>query len=332
MRTLLSLAATGLVMLSGASFSLAAADAPTAQDANAALRYWQAFAQVSEQNAQTLSVVTPESLLDPIWKPSDELLKAAASVPENLLFRAAMTPHCDFGVDFEADGFLATMPHMAPMRTVVRAQVARAVAEAAECKPEQLDSAIRRLTAALGTARHSSQEDVLISAMVSARCFELVDAALQRIQREATLTPAHRESLRLALAQFDAADPFRILASLQSERRMAIKWLERVAMNGRTPEAMQAIEAFGLTPEHRERALATLDNKQKVRAGIDALDDYYELGLKILGTEGAEETLKKLPAMLDDSWSSFVAPSLSAAHRQFVRSRAAFAAALERIN
>jgi hypothetical protein len=332
MLTFRTIIAAGLLILAGTSLSFAADEAPSAQDTNAALRYWQVFAQVSEQAAQTLSGVTAENLLDPAWRPSDELLTAAETVPENLLFRAAMTPRCDFGVDFEADGFLATMPHMAPMRTVVRAEVVRALAEAAAGKPDQLDSAIRRLTAALGTARHASQEDVLIGALVSARCFEMVDAGLQRIQRDHALTAAHRESLRSALAQFDATDPFRIRASLESERRMSIAWLERVALSGRTPEAMRAIDAFGLTPEKREKALALLDDKPTVRRGIEALNEYYEIGLRVLGTEGADEALKKLPSMLDDSWSSFLAPSLSAAHRQFVRSRAAFAATLERVN
>jgi hypothetical protein len=332
MRTIRFFAAAGLLMLAGASASFAADDAPRAQDANAALRYWQVFAQISEQNAQILASVTAERLLDPAWKPADELLKAAQSVPETLLFRAAMTPSCDFGVDYEADGLLATMPHMAPMRTVVQAEVVGAVAEANSGKPEQLDSAIRRLTAALGTSRHASQEDVLIGALVSARCFEMVDAAWQRIQREHALTGAHRENLRQALAQFNAADPFRIRASLESERRLSIAWLERVGLNGRTPEALRAIEEFGLTPQYRDRALAVLDDSQKVRRGIEALNEYYEVGLRVFGTDGADEALQKLPSMLDDSWAGFLAPSLSAANRQFLHSRTAFAAALERIN
>ena len=108
----LSLAMTILVLPLG----YASADAPLDLGANAALKYWQAFAQLPKFTDAQEHKLNAEYLTMPLDAHAREIV-TRADYALRMMHRAAALPRCDWGLGYE-DGIELLLPHAQAARTL----------------------------------------------------------------------------------------------------------------------------------------------------------------------------------------------------------------------
>ena len=237
-------------------------EAELTQRENAALGYWQAFAALPPE---------PEG--------ADAAARAAwaeqAEPALDLLRKAAAVPHCDWDLDLD-QGPELLLPHLAKMRTLVRAAVARATARRGS-DPTGADADLR---AAFLAARHVGTDPVVISQLVRATLEGRVFAAL-----EPTLEamPAERRASWRAL--LDGLPPTPTLAQLvDAEERGMLGYLQALVDGG---DDAKIRKLFGEVPFGPEVA--------DIQAMLDATaEDYCDL--RRIADKADPERVAKLAA------------------------------------
>jgi hypothetical protein len=155
------------------SATLAQAQAPpskppaaTDPSANAALQYWQAFAQMPSLDQEQQKLLEDWGKVEDWYKqplsPEAEKLVAAANTSLMYLHRGAQMPHCDWGLDY-GDGISMLLPHLTKSRDLARLAALRARIELEKGHYKQ---ARGDLAAIMGLARHVGRDPIMICLLV----------------------------------------------------------------------------------------------------------------------------------------------------------------------
>ncbi len=137
-----------------------AADAKPDPTANAAMKYWQAFAQLPQIDQEQDKLLKEWSTV-PFDEKAGKLLDAS-KVSLLYLHRGAKLPRCDWSLDFE-DGPTLLMPHLEKARTLARLACLRA---RYEFEHGNHRAALEDVIATLILGRHAGSDPVLICILV----------------------------------------------------------------------------------------------------------------------------------------------------------------------
>ena len=154
----LCLAMTILVLPLG----YASADAPPDLGANAALKYWQAFAQLPKFTDAEEHKLNAESLTMPLDAHAREIV-TKADYALRMMHRAAALPHCDWGIGYE-DGIDILLPHAQAARTLSTLACLRARIRFEDGHNAE---AIEDIVDAMTLGRHVSLDGSLITVLVN---------------------------------------------------------------------------------------------------------------------------------------------------------------------
>jgi hypothetical protein len=118
-----------LALWCSAGLVLAQESKPAPRDLgrNAALTYWRAFALSPDITNEELNIISPRPGTEPKSTPEQraDLVKRWGRALE-LMYEAAAIPQCDWGVDYEKEGWGAALPQLAKARALARAAAFRA--------------------------------------------------------------------------------------------------------------------------------------------------------------------------------------------------------------
>jgi hypothetical protein len=234
----LGFAMTLLVLLPG----YANADAPTDLGANAALKYWQAFATLPKLTDAEQTRLITESLTMPLDTPTRELV-AKASYSLQMMHQGARQPHCDWGLGWEAEGVGLLLPqgNAARVLSSLACLRARIRFEAGEAP-----SAIEDILAAMTMGRHLSRGGlnimVLVGYGIDQRSSEVLARCLPQLNARTI------EDLKKQLDALPSGG--RPATSVKFEEKCALDWLIRRAKESRGRESLLALASdYGAGPE-----------------------------------------------------------------------------------
>ena len=95
----------------------ATADAPSDLGANAALKYWQAFATLPKFTDAEQTKLMAEHLTMPLDAQAKEIVNKA-EYALRMMHHGASLPRCDWGIGWEADGIEVLLPQMDAARVL----------------------------------------------------------------------------------------------------------------------------------------------------------------------------------------------------------------------
>ncbi len=318
---------------------LAAGSAPAVDSShNAALRYWRAWTQVTPE----LEEAVREAALS--WRENDAWQTTLdATLREELegdfilmttILRATSLPDCDFAADME-DGFFAILPHLGSLRTTARLLVidARLASEAGD-----LDQAVNRLAAGYSVAQHAGREPFLISGLVSAASFSMIDGEVADLVGHADLSPFQKAELAAMLERFSDDDPFGLRRGVEGEAKATATWIREALERPGGAKEVAALVADD-RPESDPQAWRELLQVVETHRGFDEamaeLQRYYRDVLDAWGQPEGSERIKRFAedtqAKKYGIFAYWYAPDLAKVHENFLKSRASLAAAKERL-
>jgi hypothetical protein len=245
-----SLAMTLLMLPCG----IASADAPCDLDANAALKYWQAFAQLPKLTDVEEHKLNEECLTMPLDAHARELVDKAAYA-FRMVHRAAALPRCAWGLGLE-EGIDLLIPHVQAARTLsslacLRARIRFEDGHNAEAIDDLLD--------AMTMGRHVSRDGTLIAVLVNFTIEHRTGETLARYLPQ--LDPATIKGVKARLAALPPAEtPIQGLASF--EEKACLDWFIRKFKEHKDKEGLVSfLSAYcshhGDSPEQsRERGRA----------------------------------------------------------------------------
>jgi hypothetical protein len=233
------------------------ADPPPDLDANAALRYWQAFAQLPKFTDAQEHKLRDEYLTMPLDAHARDLV-ARSDYAFRMMHRAAAMPRCAWGLSLD-EGIELLLPHAQAARTLATLACLRARIRFAEGRNED---AVADILDAMTVGRHVSVDGSLITVLVN-----------YAIERQAS------ETLALDLSRLDAqairnlktrlvalpppGSPARALVSF--EEKAGLDWWIRKIQEDKDKEGLLAFlgaycSRHGDSPEQgRERGRAFLE-------------------------------------------------------------------------
>jgi hypothetical protein len=159
---LIALAAVVLLPVnSGTHAQVQAPEAKSDLAANAALQYWQAFAQLPTLDKEQEKILGEWNTVS-TKDPAVEKLVQASHASRMFLLRAAKLPRCDWGLEY-SDGISLLLPHLAKARDLARhaALYARWEFERGNRQPLK-----ETATGIVTLGRHVGRDPILISILV----------------------------------------------------------------------------------------------------------------------------------------------------------------------
>jgi hypothetical protein len=235
---------------------------------NAALQYWQAFAQLptlDKEQEKLLADWNTVSLDDP----AVQKLLATSQNSMTYLRRAAKLPRCDWGLDYN-DGISLLLPHLAKGRDLARLAClhARREFEAGNRKRARFDA-----IAIMTLARHVGNEPIIICVAVRYAIEGMVVNLFAPYLLE--LKPSHAE----AKAAFDALPSApTLLPSIVTEKQFFIEWMikkvkeEEVRKPGAGIELWKNLLSAPETPEEL-RQISSIEKMTKLLEDLLPVSD-----------------------------------------------------------
>jgi hypothetical protein len=195
------------------------ADAGTDAGGNAALKYWQAFAQLPKLTDAEASKVNAEANTMPLDARARELV-AKADYALTMMRRGAALRHCDWGIAFDQDGIFALLPHVPAARTLASLACLRARINVQDGHEAQ---AVEDFAAALTLARHASLDGSLIGVLVGYNIEHHANEVLAHC-----LPKMSAGAIKGLKTRLDALPPFAtISAGLLSCEKETLDWFVR---------------------------------------------------------------------------------------------------------
>jgi hypothetical protein len=230
----------------------AAADAPPDAGANAALKYWQAFATLPTLSPSEQNKLNAECLSMPLDARARELL-TRADYALRMMGRAAALRRCDWGISWE-DGIYVRLPQAQAARTLSALACLRARLRFEEGRGAE---AIDDVVAAMTLARHISQGAsfimLLVGYSIDHRMGEALAPYLPKLKAEqvrglqariGALPPFGSQAAALRVCEAETLDWFarEVKAAKDKESLLVfLRHLEEAADEGRAaPEKASA--------------------------------------------------------------------------------------------
>ncbi len=330
-------AGTSLALL--ALFAANAAALAVDSSQNAALRYWRAWTQVTPELEEAASAACLSWRDDPGWVASmdPELRRVLEddSILITTVLRATAFTECDFANDIQ-DGFYAILPQFGSLRMTARllAIDARLATEAGD-----VDQAVSRLAAGYALAQHTTQDDLLISGLVSIAIFNLIDGEVVDLAERGLLSEPDKTELSAMLARFPMQDPFGLHAGVKGEAEVGLKWMRDMLGSGdRLHELTSLLGDTGpeADPQAWQRLVQVVESHQGFDEAYASFERYYA---DVLAAWGAADGTQRLEQAAADAkagkygiFAFWYAPSLGRVHENYLKSARQFEAARERLH
>jgi hypothetical protein len=224
----------------------ASADAGPEPGANAALKYWQAFATLPKFTDAEGQKLNAECLTMPLDAQARDLV-TKADYALQLMRRGAALRHCDWGVSYE-DGVYVRLPHGPAARMVSCLACLRARLRFEEGRSAE---AVEDLVAAMTLGRHISQTGTFIMLLVGYaiehRAGEALALHLPKLNAEAV------KDLKTRLGALPPA--MSLAAALDSEEKCYLDWFVRKVKEAKDKESLLALltPLVGREPEGKAR-------------------------------------------------------------------------------
>jgi hypothetical protein len=268
----------------GMPWGFVSADAPPDLGANAALNYWQAFAQLPKLTDAQEHKLNEEYLVMPLDSHAREIV-TGADYAFRMMHRGAALPHCDWGLDIE-EGIELMLPHAQAARTLSTLACLRARIRFEEGhNAEALDDLVDAMT--LG--RHATRDGVLLTALINIGIEQRTGDTLARY-----LPTLNAEVIRRLKARLGALPPAGTLAEGVGtfEQKAGLDWLIRKVKEQKDPESLAAFLGTycgrgGDSPEQaRARGRAFLEECGGTADGVVKMAEEtrpcYAMGAKML--------------------------------------------------
>jgi hypothetical protein len=229
-----------IVTVLGLAAGAAPADAPPDLGANAALKYWQAFATLPKLGEADGQKLNAESLTMPLDAHARELV-AKADYALEMMHRGAALPRCDWGVSYE-DGVYVRLPHADGARTLSALACLRA---RLRFEDGQSAAAVDDLVAALTLGRHASRDGVLIMTVTGYGIeHRTTDALAQHLPR------LDAAAVRALKTRLDALPPGGSTSNgLRYEEISYLDWFVRTVKEAKDKDKLLAVLSPLFTPE-----------------------------------------------------------------------------------
>lgn len=249
-------------------------------NANAALRYWQAFSAIpefSDEQNEALAEWRTIALDDERVTQTIALSKPALEQ----LHSAAKIDTCDWGLDM-SQGFALPLPHLSKSRELMRMACLRARAHLAAGRT---DAGLTDLDAAAKLANDTGQPALLICQLVAVAQQSMVrDCLADHAHR---LTAAQRTALIARLPELLATP--KLSDGLSAERDVAVPWLRDLSNN--PAKLMQAIQG-GEAPDGAPDLPDGNDGVKMMRKQIDFLEEDFNAIIKV--ADGPLDEIEKV--------------------------------------
>jgi hypothetical protein len=173
----LCLATTILALPSGH----ASAEAPSDLGANAALKYWQAFATLPKFTDAEQTRLMSEHLTMPLDAQTREIV-SKAEYSLRMMHHAGALPDCDWGIDWEADGIEVLLPQMGAARVLSSIACLRARMRFEEGRrTEALDDIVAATRLGRQVSRDGSLIGVLVGYSIEGRMIDAIALFLPKL-------------------------------------------------------------------------------------------------------------------------------------------------------
>jgi hypothetical protein len=264
------------------SMGYASADAPLDRNANAALLYWQAFAQLPRLSDAEEKKLVDEYLTMPLDAHTRELV-AKATYALRMMHRGAALSRCEWGMDYQGEGIDTRMPHVLGARVLTSLALLRARIRMEEGHQAE---AVNDILDAMALGRHLSENGVLIAVLMGYNLEQRAGETLARFLPK--LDPGTIKELPKRHASLPAGG--RPATSMKLEELSAMDWLARRFKEPKDTEDLLTLLGFLMLPkgESRDRA------KEKGRAFLEAAGGTREGVLKAIDeTRSSYERMAK---------------------------------------
>ncbi|HEX4588448.1 MAG TPA: hypothetical protein VH120_00855, partial [Gemmataceae bacterium] len=241
-----------------------------AQPTVAALKYWQAFAQLPPRDD-----AQQKRLADWRTTPLDQAARRLATDGEKsmqYLRRGAAISRCDWSLDYE-DGVSLLLPHLDKARTLTLLTCLRARIARADGHPEQ---EVENLLAAMTLGRHVA-DPIMVSQLVGqsieSHAGEAIALLLPDLQPASVKKVAERLDMLPAGTTLDQT----ILTERDYFGGWTIRWLKNMEQNGER-DIRGKVRELLLGNEDTAEVMKLLDDGSAKRLieAMEALKPYYE--------------------------------------------------------
>ena len=210
--------------------SSARADTAADQRGNAALQYWQAFAQLPKLSDSAMTKFNEEFATMPLDAKARELAgKADAAL--KLLRRGAALKNCDWGVSYDQDGIYALLPHLPAARDL--ASLACLHARLSLQNGHEAEAA-EDYAAAMTLARHASLDGSLVGILVGYNIEHRVGESIAR-----SLPKLKADAVKSLQKRLDSLPAFATpAAGLLECEKVTMNWFIRNVNDAKDQESL----------------------------------------------------------------------------------------------
>jgi hypothetical protein len=244
---------------------LARADEPPNLGANAALKYWQAYASLPRLPEEEGQRIVAQYLSMPLDEHARATVKKADYALQMMRLGAAQ-PHCDWGIAYE-EGIGVRLPQGPAARLLASLACLRARLRFEE---GQNTAAVEDLLAALTMGRHMSQRTINILLLVG---FSIEHRVIETLALHLPRLNARRlEDLKARLAALPRGGT--VAEALRYEDLFAMKWFIRQVNEAKDTDSLVdrllfvAVEPEGKVRDPRARARAFVAECGGTAAGV----------------------------------------------------------------
>ncbi len=250
--------------------------APVDLNDNAALKYWQAFANLPRLDDKALQKIQADCLTMPLDAQAKRWVEAASLSLREMHYAAGVQP-CAWGLTFQEGAFMA-LHHSQAARTLGNFACLRARLRFEQGKSaEAVDDAVAALTLGRHVSRDATLIGVLIGAAVEHVTIEALAAHLPK------LAPAAREKLAARLGALPASGT--VADALKLEERGLLDWFIRRVKEARGREDL--VRFLEAVYQSKEKAAALLEACGGTARGIvdkaEAMRPIYGTAARLIG-------------------------------------------------
>jgi hypothetical protein len=259
---------------------------------NAALLYYRAWDLLAREDSATVGDTFENKAACRLTPDQIKALEANQPYVE-LVMRAASTPECDWGIQYD-QGWEALLPHLSKMRQTCRFLGA----DARRCfdagRPAE---GAERLAAIIRMAEQTRGDGILISALVGAAMAMYSTSATSVAFELNALTPDSARIILNALREIHQEDLFGSRTSILFEAWGSVEW-PKARFTGATAGREYAALLSGAAQGGPERAGSPLDGMDAARLAVE-LDKgraFYDEAYKVWNEPDAVVQLDALAA------------------------------------
>ncbi len=311
---------------------------PTApEDRNAALKYWSAWSALTPEaieKAAGFDWAEYDAREDAAWR-AGALERAARTIPPGFvesIMSASRLDKCDFEVEIEK-GFDTLMPHLAKARQaarIIRVDIRHHLAQ------DDASGAADRIATLYRMAGHTANDSILISGLVASAIGAMANGEAEHMITEGKLTAAARDTILGAIAGMDAGDPFGVKRGILGEQEIGPRWIKMTFTGDDAGQKFANYFATGAGQAPTIPEWVRLMQGQGLAKVVDQLSGFYDEVLAAWDAPDAAARIAAIDASLEQGkygpLAKLLAPAVSRAHENYLKSKAELARIVELLN